>query len=126
MIPSDDPERRTAALEWRFGAFVDLALSWKARSGFQVNDHLIWRIVRRKFGSQPADFRRVLTLPLCLLARTRPRAKRRTTAMFLAPDPVRYRDRSSPKVTSRSQCMLSTPQWPRAPWARRSISRVVE
>jgi hypothetical protein len=33
--------------------------------------------------------RRALTLPLVLLARTRPSAKRRTTAMFLAPCPER-------------------------------------
>ena len=60
-----------------------------ARHGIQVNGHLSWRISSRNFGSQPAHFRRVLTLPLALLARTRPRAKRLTTAMFLAPWPVR-------------------------------------
>jgi hypothetical protein len=30
--------------------------------------------------------------------------------IFLAPWPVRYRDRSSPNSMSRSQCTLSTPQ----------------
>ena len=59
------------------------------RRGIQVNGHLSWRISSRNFGSQPAHFRRVLTLPLALLARTRPRPKRLTTAMFLAPWPVR-------------------------------------
>ena len=68
------------------------AICWNgmsARHGIQVNGHLSWRISSRNFGSQPAHFRRVLTLPLALLARTRPRAKRLTTAMFLAPWPVR-------------------------------------
>ena len=60
-----------------------------SRHGIQVNGHLSWRISSRNFGSQPAHFRRVLTLPLALLARTRPRAKRLTTAIFLAPWPVR-------------------------------------
>src|SRR5467141_3710780 len=59
------------------------------RHRIQVNVYLIWRISSRNLGSQPARFRRVLTLPLRLLARTRPRAKRRTMAMFLAPCPVR-------------------------------------
>src|SRR6266436_10446468 len=60
-----------------------------ARQGIRVNVYLIWRISSRNLGSQPALLRRVLTLPLRLLARTRPRAKRRTMAMFLAPCPVR-------------------------------------
>ncbi len=60
-----------------------------ARHGFQVNGHFICRISRRKFIFQLADFLRVLTLAGDLLARTRPRAKRRTMAMFLAPWPVR-------------------------------------
>src|SRR5712671_2240384 len=60
-----------------------------ARHRIQVNGYLSWRISSRNLGSQPARFRRVLTLPLHLLARTRPRAKRRTMAMFLAPCPVR-------------------------------------
>ena len=59
------------------------------RHGFQVNGHFICRISRRKSVFQLADFLRVLTLPLDLLARTRPSAKRRTTAMFLAPWPAR-------------------------------------
>src|SRR5260370_29707477 len=59
------------------------------RHRIQVNGYLSWRISSRNLGSQPARFRRVLTLPLRLLARTRPRAKRRTMAMFLAPCPVR-------------------------------------
>src|SRR4051812_45575603 len=59
------------------------------RLGIQVNGQLIWSSLRRNFGSQLADLRRVFTLPLVLSARTRPRAKRRTTAMFLAPWPVR-------------------------------------
>ena len=67
----------------------ELARLSRARHGIQVNGHLSWRISSRNFGSQPAHFRRVLTLPLALLARTRPRAKRLTTAMFLAPWPVR-------------------------------------
>ena len=46
----------------------------------------IFEQVRR---SQLADFLRVLTLRLDLLARTRPSAKRRTMAMFLAPWPLR-------------------------------------
>src|ERR1700741_1822226 len=63
-----------------------------ARYGIRVNAHLIWRISKRNSRFQPARLRRVLTLPLVLLGRTRLRAKRRTTAMFLAPLPVRYRD----------------------------------
>ena len=42
-----------------------------------------------KSGFQLAIFRRVLTLPFDFSARTRPRAKRRTMAIFLAPCPVR-------------------------------------
>jgi len=61
----------------------------KPRLGIQVNGHLSCRIWRRKPGFQPALLRRVLTLPFDLLARTRPRAKRRITAMFLAPWPAR-------------------------------------
>src|SRR5712691_4850736 len=61
----------------------------RPRYGIQVNAHLSWRIWSRKSGLQLAVLRRVLTLPLVLLARTRPRAKRRTMAMFLAPWPVR-------------------------------------
>jgi len=61
----------------------------RPRHRIQVNGYLSWRISSRNFGSQPARFRRVLTLPWLLLARTRPRAKRRTVAMFLAPCPVR-------------------------------------
>jgi hypothetical protein len=60
-----------------------------SRLGIQVNGQLIWSSLRRNSGSQLADLRRVFTLPLVLSARTRPRAKRRTTAMFLAPWPVR-------------------------------------
>jgi hypothetical protein len=60
-----------------------------ARHGFQVNDHFICRISRRKLVFQLADFLRVLTLPFDLLAITSPSAKRRTTAMFLAPLPAR-------------------------------------
>src|ERR1019366_5783672 len=59
------------------------------RLGIQVNGHLSCRIWRRKPGFQPALLRRVLTLPFDLLARTRPRTKRRITAMFLAPWPAR-------------------------------------
>src|SRR5271163_1158094 len=59
------------------------------RHGIQVNDHFICRISRRNWVFQLADFRRVLMLPLDLLARRRPSAKRRTTAMFLAPWPAR-------------------------------------
>jgi hypothetical protein len=59
------------------------------RPGFQVNGHFICRIWRRKSVFQLADFLRVLTLPLDLSARMRPSEKRRTTAMFLAPWPVR-------------------------------------
>jgi hypothetical protein len=61
----------------------------RARHGIQVNDHFICRISRRNWVFQLADFRRVLMLPLDLLARRRPSAKRRTTAMFLAPWPAR-------------------------------------
>ena len=60
-----------------------------SRHGIQVNDHFICRISRRNWVFQLADFRRVLMLPLDLLARRRPSAKRRTTAIFLAPWPVR-------------------------------------
>jgi Glutamine amidotransferase class-I len=66
-----------------------LALEVDPRQGFQVNGHLSWRISRRKRGFQLADFLRVFMLPLVLLARMRPRAKRRTIAMFLAPCPLR-------------------------------------
>src|SRR5258708_529610 len=59
------------------------------RHGIRVNGYLSWRISSRNLGSQPALLRRVLTLPFRLLARTSPRAKRRTMAMFLAPCPVR-------------------------------------
>src|SRR5450830_1581902 len=59
------------------------------RLGIQVNGHLSCRIWRRKPGFQPALLRRVLTLPFDLLDRTRPRTKRRITAMFLAPWPAR-------------------------------------
>ncbi len=59
------------------------------RLGIQVNGHLICRISSRKSVSQLAFFLRVLTLPADLLARTRPRPKRRTMAMFLAPSPDR-------------------------------------
>jgi hypothetical protein len=59
------------------------------RFGIQVNGHLIWRISSRKSGFQLAALRRDLTLFLSLFARTKPRAKRRTTAMFFAPWPVR-------------------------------------
>src|SRR3954467_5509424 len=68
---------------------ADLPSLGSARLGIQVNGQLIWSSLRRNFGSQLADLRRVFTLPLVLSARTRPRAKRRTTAMFLAPWPVR-------------------------------------
>jgi hypothetical protein len=61
----------------------------KARHGIQVNDHFICSISRRNWVFQLADLRRVLMLPLDLLARRRPSAKRRTTAMFLAPWPAR-------------------------------------
>ena len=61
----------------------------QARHGIQVNDHFICRISRRNWVFQLADLRRVLMLPLDLLARRRPSAKRRTTAMFLAPWPAR-------------------------------------
>src|SRR5712691_7540963 len=61
----------------------------RPRHGIQVNVYLSWRISSKNLGSQLALLRRVLTLPLRLLARTRPRAKRRTMAMFLAPCPVR-------------------------------------
>jgi hypothetical protein len=53
-------------------------------------------------------FAGVLTLPLVLLKR--PGAKRRTTAIVLAPWPGRYRERSSPNSALSSQCMRSTPQ----------------
>jgi hypothetical protein len=45
-------------------------LAASTRHGIQVNGHLSWRISSRNFGSRPAHFRRVLTLPLALLART--------------------------------------------------------
>src|SRR5271169_68193 len=61
----------------------------KTRHGIQVNDHFICSISRRNWVFQLADLRRVLMLPLDLLARRRPSAKRRTTAMFLAPWPAR-------------------------------------
>src|ERR1700677_3423159 len=53
-----------------------------SRHGIQVNDHFICSISRRNWVFQLADLRRVLMLPLDLLARRRPSAKRRTTAMF--------------------------------------------
>ena len=62
---------------------------YPARHGIQVNGHWSCRISSRNCGFQLALLRRVLTLPLRLLARTRPRAKRRTAAMFFAPWPVR-------------------------------------
>src|SRR6202035_2579524 len=101
---------------------VATTLSLSPRHGIQVNGHLSGRISRRKAGFQPAFLRRVLTLPFDLLARTRPRAKRRT----LAPWAVRYRERSYLNSRSSSQCMLSTPQWPRAAAAMRSVSHTAE
>lgn len=61
----------------------------KTRLGIWMNAHGSCRIWRRKSGFQLAVLRRVLTLPLALLARTKPRAKRRTMAMFRAPYPLR-------------------------------------
>jgi hypothetical protein len=61
----------------------------RARHGTQVSDHFICSISRRNWVFQLADLRRVLMLPLDLLARRRPSAKRRTTAMFLAQWPAR-------------------------------------
>jgi hypothetical protein len=77
-IPAGSNFHRTKDMLVREGFLVP-------RLGIQVNAHLICRISRRKFASHPADFLLVLTLPLDLLALIRPRAKRRTTAMFLAP-----------------------------------------
>src|SRR3984957_2434820 len=97
-------------------------LIMSTRHGIQVYGYFICRISRWNWVFQLADFRRVLMLPLDLLARRRPSAKRRTTAMFLAPWPARERDRSSLNPPSSTQCMLSTPQWPRDPAASRSMS----
>src|SRR5262249_6624669 len=72
-----------------FGAAPTDRLLVGSRHGIRVNGYLSWRISSRNLGCEPARFRRVLTLLLDLLARTRPRAKRRTMAMFLAPCPVR-------------------------------------
>ncbi len=98
------------------------------RRRVRVNDHGIWSTLRRKSGFQPASFRRVLTPPLDLWLRTRSRAKRRRTAMFLAPWPCRYRERSSLKVTSRSQCMRRVApgnRTPRLSQNRTGHSRVI-
>lgn len=61
----------------------------RARLGIQVNDHFCCRSSRRNLVFQLADFLLVLMLPLVLLARMRPREKRRRVAMFLAPWPLR-------------------------------------
>ena len=98
------------------------------RRRVRVNDHGIWSTLRRNSGFQPASFRRVLTPPLDLWLRTRSRAKRRRTAMFLAPWPCRYRERSSLKVTSRSQCMRRVApgnRTPRLSQNRTGHSRVI-
>src|ERR1700730_2810104 len=60
----------------------------------------------RYCGSQAARLRRRLIDRLSAIWRTRLRAKWRTTAMFLAPWPVRRRDRSSRKVTSKNPVQL--------------------
>src|SRR3954467_2272726 len=64
-----------------------------ARPGLRMNDYGAragnCRTWSRKSGFQLAVLRRVFTLPLALLARTRPRAKRRTIAMLRAPCPPR-------------------------------------
>src|SRR5215472_12093074 len=58
----------------------------------------------RYLGSQAAHFLRRLMDRLSVIWRTRLSAKWRTTAM--APCPMRRRDRSSLKITSRAQCRL--------------------
>src|SRR5262252_210747 len=68
----------------------------------------------RYLGSQAAHFLRRLMDRLSVIWRTRLSAKWRTTAMFLAQCPMRRRDRSSLKITSRAQCRLfSMRQWSR-------------
>jgi hypothetical protein len=60
-------------------------------------------------------------------ARRRFKAKCRTTAMLRAPKPLRRRDWSFLKVTSRTQCTrYSMPQWPRTAWAARAASSAAE
>lgn len=94
-VEDDGPGLPPDQIEDAFQPFVRLEPSRStetggiARFGIQVNGHLSWRISSRKSGFQLAALRRDLTLPLRLFARTRPRAKRRTTAMFFAPWPVR-------------------------------------
>jgi class 3 adenylate cyclase len=75
--------------EVAYGSLLQERRKALPRQGIQVNGHLSCRTWRRNSGFQLALLRRVLTLPLDLLARTRLRAKRRTAAMFLAPWPVR-------------------------------------
>jgi len=73
-------------------ALARLAVNGWSRPGHGAESRLTvycCRISRRKAGSHPAALRLVLMLPLALLARMRFREKRRTTAMFLAPFPVR-------------------------------------
>ncbi len=62
------------------------------------------RMASRYAGSHPAILRRDLMDRLSAAVRTRLRAKWRTVAMFRAPWPLRRRDWSSAKVTSRTQC----------------------
>ena len=71
---------------------------------FQVHLILSLRTPSRYPVSHPATLRSSLMDFFSLAARTRLSAKWRTTAMFLAPNPFRNRDRSSLKVTSSTQC----------------------
>ncbi len=68
---------------------ASLAVGLPTGLGIQVNGYPICRISRRNLVFQLADFLRVLTLPLFLLARMSPSEKRRMVAMFLAPWPAR-------------------------------------
>jgi putative flavoprotein involved in K+ transport len=81
----------------------------------------------RYAGFHPASLRRSLMDRLSVAMRTRLGAKCRTTAMFLAPCPLRRRDWSSPKTTSSTQWRrFSMPQWPRMAWPARSAVRRAE
>lgn len=77
--------------------------------------------------SHPAILRLLLRDRLSATALRRLKAKCLTTAMFLAPWPLRRRDGSSLKTTSNTQCKLfSMAQWPRMASAACLADRAAE